>query len=155
MSMKQTNRLKRAGAVLCAGALILSLLPATLAAGSGPAESSNINKENYSRWSSPVTSYLYENESGGLTRVEYTGGQVVVENYDASFAFLDGRTIQPELLIWGGFFAGESYNFLVFGQSNAAESDSAEVIRVVKYDKDWNRLGAASLKGANTTIPFD
>ena len=40
-------------------------------------------------------------------------------------------------------------------QSNAAESDSAEVIRVVKYDKDWNRLGAASLKGANTTIPFD
>ena len=32
MSMKQTIRLKRAGAVHCAGALILSLLPATLAA---------------------------------------------------------------------------------------------------------------------------
>ena len=155
MSMKQTNRLKRAGAVFCAGALVLSLFPATLAAGSGPAESSNINRQNYSRWSSPVTSYLYENESGGLTRVEYTGGQVVVENYSASFAFLDSRTIQPELPIWGGFFAGESYNFLVFGQSNAAESDSTEVIRVVKYDKNWNRLGAASLKGARTTIPFD
>lgn len=153
--MKQTNHLKRAGAFFCAGALVLSLFPATLAAGSGPAESSNINKQNYSRWSSPVTSYLYENESGGLTRVEYTGGQVVVENYSASFAFLDSRTIQPELPIWGGFFAGESYNFLVFGQSNAAESDSTEVIRVVKYDKNWNRLGAASLKGARTTIPFD
>ena len=70
MSMKQTNRLKRAGAVFCAGALVLSLFPATLAAGSGSAESSNINRQNYSRWSSPVTSYLYENESGGLTRVE-------------------------------------------------------------------------------------
>ena len=34
--MKQTNRLKRAGAVFCAGALVLSLFPATLAAGSGP-----------------------------------------------------------------------------------------------------------------------
>lgn len=102
-----------------------------------------------------MTSYLYENSSGGLTRVEYTGGQVVVENYTSSFAFVDSRTIQPELPIWGGFFAGETYNFLIFGQNNPAESDSTEVIRVVKYDKNWKRLGAASLKGANTVIPFD
>lgn len=26
---------------------------------------------------------------------------------------------------------------------------------MVKYDKNWKRLGAASLKGANTVIPFD
>lgn len=35
------------------------------------------------------------------------------------------------------------------------ESNSTEVIRVVKYDKNWNRLGQASLNGANTVIPFD
>ena len=29
------------------------------------------------------------------------------------------------------------------------------VIRVVKYSKDWKRLGQTSLRGANTTIPFD
>ena len=153
--MKYSHLFRRTGAIVCAGALVLSLLPLTLAADTSPAVSSNINKEDYTTWSKPVTSYLYENEKGGLTRVEYTGGQVVVENYSSSFALQDSRTIQPELPIWGGFFAGEDYNFLVFGQQNSAESDSTEVIRVVKYDKNWNRLGAASLKGANTTVPFD
>ena len=38
---------------------------------------------------------------------------------------------------------------------NLNEDDSAEVIRVVKYDKAWNRLSHASLKGANTMVPFD
>ena len=153
--MKHRHLLRSAGAILCTGALILSLLPITLAAGSSPAVSSNVNKEDYIAWSSPVTSYLYENSSGGLTRVEYTNSQVVVENYTSSFAFVDSRIIQPELPVWGGFFAGETYNFLIFGQNNPAESDSTEVIRVVKYDKNWKRLGAASLKGANTVIPFD
>ena len=60
-----------------------------------------------------------------------------------------------ELSIWGGFYAGKDYNFFVFGQSNPNQSNSAEVIRVVKYSKDWQRLGQASLEGANTTIPFD
>lgn len=153
--MKHRHLLRSAGAILCTGALILSLLPITLAAGSSPAVSSNVNKEDYIAWSSPVTSYLYENSSGDLTRVEYTNSQVVVENYTSSFAFVDSRIIQPELPVWGGFFAGETYNFLIFGQNNPSESGSTEVIRVVKYDKNWKRLGAASLKGANTVIPFD
>ena len=113
--MKHRHLLRSAGAILCTGALILSLLPITLAAGSSPAVSSNVNKEDYIAWSSPVTSYLYENSSGGLTRVEYTNSQVVVENYTSSFAFVDSRIIQPELPVWGGFFAGETYNFLIFG----------------------------------------
>lgn len=40
----------------------------------------------------------------------------------------------------------------MFGQKNEEENDSKEVIRVVKYSKDWQRLGAASLYGANTTV---
>lgn len=148
---------RRLWASLLALILILGLTPAAGAA-EAPAQSGNKNRQNYSRWGNwaqPVTSYLYENEKGGLTRVEYTGGQVVVEDYDSSFVFQSGRTIQPELPIWGGFFAGADYNFLIFGQENPGESDSVEVIRVVKYSKDWQRLGAASLKGANTTVPFD
>lgn len=56
--------------------------------------------------------------------------------------------------MWGGFYSGTDYNFLVFGQKNAEEDDSREVIRVVKYSKDWERLDAASLYGANTIEPF-
>lgn len=153
--MKGKYRLHRAGAWACAGALVLSLLSVPSLAAQTPAVSSNIHKNNYTTWSAPVTSYLYENEAGGLTRVEYTGGQVVIEDYSADFSFLSSRTLSPELPLWGGFYAGETYNFLIFGQKNPSESSATEVIRVVKYDKDWNRLGAASLKGANTTVPFD
>ena len=53
------------------------------------------------------------------------------------------------------FYAGEDCNFLIFGQKNLSESESQEVIRVVKYSKDWERLNFASLRGVNTYIPFD
>ena len=146
--------LKKLTALACSLTLSLSLIPATRAA-EGPVESSNINAQDYTTWASTVKSYLFENEDGGLTRVEYTGGRIIVEDYDDSFQFLSGRTIPMELSIWGGFFAGKGYNFFVFGQQNPSENDNQEVIRVVKYSKDWQRLGQASLRGANTTIPFD
>lgn len=80
---------------------------------------------------------------------------LVVETYDSHFQLKETRELEVELPIWGGFFAGEDYNFVVFGQENPSESDSAEVVRVVKYSKSWERLDQASLRGANTTIPFD
>ena len=55
---------------------------------------------------------------------------------------------------FGGFYAGQTANYLIFGQDNPVESDQVEVIRVVQYSKDWVRQGQASLYGANTTVPF-
>lgn len=116
-------------------------------------------------WASTVKSYLYENPAGGVTRVEridgqfvngeYISGRIVAEDYDDSFTLRASRTIPMELPLWGGFFAGAQYNFVVFGQENPGQNDGVEVIRVVKYSKDWIRLGQASLHGANTTVPFD
>lgn len=103
----------------------------------------------------PMKSYLYTRADGGYTRVEALENTVAVEVYDSDFRLLTSDTVPMELPRFGGFFAGESYNFLAFGQENRSESDSVEVIRVVKYDKNWNRLGQASLRGANTYIPFD
>lgn len=146
--------LKRLAAAACALTLLLTALPAVSAAGT-PVSSRNINRQDYTTYGSTVTSYLYENEQGGVTRVEYTGGAVVVEDYDGAYNLTSSRSIQPELPVWGGFFAGRDANFLIFGQNNPSQSNSAEVIRVVKYSKDWQRQGQASLKGANTTVPFD
>lgn len=121
-----------------------------------PASSDTQNRQTYGTpWATTVNAYLYENDDGTLTRVEYISGKVVVETYDRSFKIQSSKTLSMELSIWGGFYAGEDYNFLIFGQKNTAHSDSTEVIRVVKYSKDWKRLGQASLKGANTAIPFD
>ncbi|MDE6591349.1 MAG: hypothetical protein K2K53_13635, partial [Oscillospiraceae bacterium] len=145
--------LKKLPAVLCAFVLLLSLAPAARAADE-PAVSSNKNHNCYgsgtSNWASTVKSYLFENPSGGLTRVEYLGdGKIIAEDYSSSFQLQSSRTIPFELSIWGGFFAGQTYNFFVFGQNNPNESNSVEVLRVVKYDKNWNRLDQYSLYGGN------
>ena len=152
---------KRISAMFFALALCLGMVPAAAAAQVQPAVSKNLDKHSYSTYhANTIDSYLYENSTGGLTRVEYIysyetyTGKVVVEDYDSSFQCQSSRTLPMELPIWGGFFAGRDYNFLIYGQENPAESDGMEVVRVVKYDKSWNRLGQASLYGANTTIPF-
>lgn len=99
-----------------------------------------------------------------MTRVEfrevssgsYYGADiyVLVEEYNASFQLLTSRKLPAELFRWGGFFAGSKYNFLVFGQNNVKESDSQEVFRIVQYSKDWQRLGSASIYGADTRDAF-
>lgn len=142
-------------------ALVLFLMPTALAAGTQTeVRSANIHLNDYGTSSGPIKSYLYKNGSG-LTRVEmndvFISGEldcVVIEDYDSSFQLLNQRMIEPELPRWGGFFAGEKYNFLIFGQTNEEEDDNKEVIRVVKYDKEWNRLDHVSIRGADTTVPF-
>lgn len=169
------KKLSKGFALLLTFAMVL-MLPGTVWAADSdrPTISNNIYNQNYiTRPSSTVNSYLFENENGGLTRVEYIPGAykwvysngkwiqeesssawILAENYSSNFVFQRSWSIPMELDIWGGFFAGENFNFLVFGQINSEEDDSKEVIRVVKYSKDWKRLGQASLYGANTTIPF-
>ncbi|MBO4330645.1 MAG: S-layer homology domain-containing protein [Oscillospiraceae bacterium] len=134
--------------------LILFLAAPTFAAGSAPAETANYAAQNYGVWAFAVKSYLYEDPSGGLTRVEYADGRIIVERYDGAFRFLSGDTLEPELPIWGGFYAGRKYNYLLEGRDNEEQDDSAEVIRLIQYDKDWKRIGSVSLYGANTVHPF-
>ena len=66
-----------------------------------------------------------------------------------------------ELEIYGGFYAGNDAYYLVEGQNNPDENDSLEVIRIIKYDTNWNRLGTAkitsnpSMFGGEVRYPFD
>ncbi len=132
--------------------LTLGLLPSAAAEEEVP--SSNVGRQNYTIWAQSPTSHLYDSDSG-LVRVEYTGADtVLVEEYDSQFALQNTFLLPMELPLWGGFFAGDTYNYLFFGQENPEEDDGIEVIRVVQYDKAWNRIGSAGLFGANTTRPF-
>ena len=80
--------------------------------------------------------------------------RIIREEYDKNFNLLSSTSIEPELPLFGGEFGGEKYNFIVFGQEHENEDDSFEVLRVVKYSKDWQRIDSASLCGKNTYIPF-
>lgn len=146
-----------------------AIAPDTLSGLAG-AESSNKGTQDYSMYGRVVTSYLEENGDGTMNRVEYVGKRyddnvaagrhnkignyVTAERCNREGKVLERKRIDMELPLFGGFYAGEEHNFLVFGQINPDEDDSVEVIRVVKYTKDWQRLGSVGLYGANTTTPF-
>lgn len=118
--------------------------------------SNNVSDNNYGTYGSVVRSYVAENSDGTFTRVEYISDTgVVVETYSKDYSLISTKTIEPELSYFGGFYSGKDYNFLVFGQSNSDEKDDYEVVRVVKYSKDWERIGACSITGSNTTVPFN
>ena len=120
------------------------------------AKSSNYSDNNYSVYGRVVNSYFVENKDQSLTRVEYIPDiGVQIENYSKDYELLSTHVLAAELPCFGGFYAGKDGNFLVFGQKNESESDSREVMRIVKYSKDWQRQGQVSVKGANTYIPFE
>ena len=73
-----------------------------------------------------------------------------ITTYSPEFKELSVKELPIELPQIGGVHFGEDYNFIVFGQNNFEESRTKEVLRVVKYSKDWVRQGAASLSDANT-----
>lgn len=121
----------------------------------------NRNTQNYANccYAECVLNYLVKTENGYMRvhmRVHMnTSNLVFVEYFDENYNFVSQKVIDFELPIAGGFFAGTDYYYLVFGNENESESDSVEVVRVVKYDKNWNRIAAASIYGANTSVPFE
>lgn len=117
--------------------------------------SRNAGTHNYSNYSSGVvSSYLEQKKDGTYERVEACGDGVYIEEYSEDFKFGRSQKVEMPLPLFGGCFSGENYNFLVFGQENPDEDESLEILRVVKYDKDWNELDSCSISGINTTIPF-
>ena len=101
-----------------------------------------------------TNSYLYNNGDGTFTRVENMGDVILVERYNASYKLVQQRAIGFELSIFGGFYAGQNYNYLIFGQQNMEQNDKVECIRIVRYSKDWARLGSVAVTNCNTTVPF-
>lgn len=122
--------------------------------------SNNEDANSYGHYAKPVRSALRVNADGSLTRaecltVDYYTDRICVEVREPNMAVRSLRQIPMELSIYGGIFLGDTYNYAVFGQENYEQDDSAEVLRIVKYSQDWERLGSASVYGSNTTIPFD
>lgn len=109
------------------------------------------------RWSTVVQSYVYDNNDGTFTVFDNGyNGSITADIYNASdYSYVSGVTIPMELSAFGGFYAGEKYNYIVFGQNNANSSNSVEVIRIVKYSKDFKRISSVSVKDCYTCYPFN
>lgn len=123
--------------------------------------SDNAFKNNYyewSNWNEVVASYLQET-SNGFERIEwvnaYDNPKVIVEKYAEDYTYQSRISLEPELPKFGGCYCGENYNYLFYGQDNEEENDAKEVIRIVQYSKQWERIQATGIYGANTIHPFD
>ena len=70
---------KRACSLFLALAVMLSLTAVPAGAAESPVVSRNRSAQDYTTWSKPVNSYLFENGASGLTRVRLDGQ---VADYD-------------------------------------------------------------------------
>lgn len=148
------NWLEESG-IICLYTLDEHMLLAESTAGSTRRMSAAVSTE---RWSRLVKSYLYQD--GNLfyaVEGEPSGNVLAVDVYDKTFALRRTRQIPMELDTFGGFFAGKNYNYVVFGQDNTEENDRKEVIRIVKYSKDFKRLDSVSITSGEcyTVKPFE
>lgn len=115
------------------------------------------------RYQQPLKSYLYRDGINSLVAVDINGGDdtgltITADIYNSNtYELTSSVQIEAELPIFGGFYAGGQYNYMVFGQKNTEENDSKEVVRIVKYDKRFNRIASASVTGGEsfTITPFD
>ena len=100
-------------------------------------------------------SYLIDREDNSFDRINISNGKIFVTRLDSNFVKISEQEINVELPLIGGIYSGEYNNYIAFGQENKDESDTAEVIRIVKYAKDWTRISQCSISAINTTVPFD
>ncbi|MFI3175664.1 MAG: hypothetical protein R3Y53_10815, partial [Bacillota bacterium] len=97
-----------------------------------------------------TTSTLVE-ATNGYIRVEYISGATVnIEEYNTDFELTGNRTIPVELSSFVSFHEGEKHYYFMFATTNESESSSQEVVRIVKYDKNWNRISQIALRDINT-----
>ena len=113
-------------------------------------QSSNILDYENTRWASIVKSHIYS-DGNDIKRIEISENSVHIETYDKNYNFLNSEIINGELTETDGVHIGKKYNYIVFSQQNLQEINSVEVVRVVKYSKDWKRISSANIYGSNTT----
>ncbi len=109
---------------------------------------------------SPDDTFWLSLSDNGCAVVWESGRELQVETFAASgssgWTSQGVRTLPAELPLLGGFCVGEDGYYAAYGQENREESDGKEVYRIVKYDRNWNRVGAASITGgeSHTIQPF-
>ncbi len=115
----------------------------------------NSVSDNSERWPGVQNSYIVQNSDGTISTIDINDS-IAIETYDNSFKLVASKEIAFELPLFGAFYSGKRYNYIAYGQENPKQSDSKEVIRLVKYDKDFKRLSSVSIKGGEsfTVSPF-
>ena len=106
------------------------------------------------RWGAPQRSNIIADDDGGYTAIE-AADYINIEKYDAGFNLVKSFSIAYELPIFGAFYSGKDFNYIVFGQENLQMDNSREVLRLVIYDKNFVKVSEVPIANCKTTVPFD
>ena len=96
---------------------------------------------------------FFQTSSGEYVRVELYDSNATKVYTISGGTVKSTKSIPKELSYSIAFYNGKDNYFIVYGDDNREESDQKEVLRIVKYSKNWERLGACSIKGSNTIYP--
>lgn len=96
--------------------------------------------------------YFKDNNDGTFSTFDYSRETLnsaqcfSAYTYNKSdFSPISHYLVPIELEYFCGYFSGKNYNYIVYGAHNYEEIPDKEIIRVVKYDKSFNRLSSLSL----------
>lgn len=107
----------------------------------------------------PIQYHMRENSKGNIEYVSYNqndGWTCSIFSGKAPYNKISSTKLNiNELPIYGGYYYLDGYRYIMTGAKNEKEKDSVEVMRLTKFDENWNRIDSVSIKGAETTIPFD
>lgn len=113
----------------------------------------------FDRWNSTLTTYLIDNQDRTKSVIAANKEKKIVTlaDYDLDNQLISEKAIDFELPIFGAFYQGKQYNYIAFGQENREENDAKEVIRIVRYDQNFNRIDSVSITGGDsfTIAPFE
>lgn len=108
------------------------------------------------RCASRMACNIYKRYDGDIEVVEYKDKKIHIDKYkNDKFKLISSQVIECDLPCFGGFYNGSEYNFLIVGQLNEGMDDKLTTVRVIKYSKDWERLGHVDYANNNTVAPFD
>ena len=116
----------------------------------------NISGPNVNVRTAIVKSFLHPLKDGRLMTVNYVEkeSRLEISYYSSAFKLQDSLTVYPDLPLWGGFYATDDAYYVITGQSNEEEAPDVEVIRVTKYNTNWEIIGSAGVFDADVRKPF-
>jgi hypothetical protein len=101
--------------------------------------------------------YIFQRSDGYAILHDVDEEGVYVEEYGSEGRALGYKKLAAELPVFGGAYrASDGDYYLAYGQENKEENPNKEVIRLVRYSPDWQRLGAAPITAGPSIIriPF-
>ncbi len=102
------------------------------------------------RWSHLMFAYQFQTSDTTFVTVNYSikdkNMVVCFDTYDIKTCkLLSTKTVPMELSVWAGAHYDGSHYYLAFSNSdNPSQDTNKEMLRVVKYDKNFRRVGAVN-----------